>query len=136
MLTSSQNLALVLARIMFVAIFCFQDAIYNKIIYFDRSIKYIASYHLPFPYQLLYLTITLELLAGTMIIVGWKARWGAVGLLVLTVIVTLVFHRFWNNQDPREFQNQLNHFMKNISIMGGAIFIIIFGVGDYVLKKF
>lgn len=136
MLSANQNLALVIARIMFVAIFCLQDAIYNKLIYFDRSINYITSFHLPFPYLLLSLTVTLELLSSTMIIMGWKAKWGAALLLVFTGFATIIFHRFWTYQDPSEFQNQLNHFMKNISIMGGAIFIIIFDVGDYVLKKF
>jgi putative oxidoreductase len=128
-----QNASLVIARILFVAVFAFQDAIYNKIIYASRSIDYMHHFGLPFPQLLLVLTVAIELLAGFMIISGWKAQWGAFFILFFTVGVTFIFHRFWTYSDPAEIQNQLNHFMKNLSIMGGAIFIIVFGVGKYSL---
>lgn len=132
-LTTLQNLSLVIARILFVAIFTFQDAIYNKIIYASRSIEYMHRFGLPFPQLLLVLTVAIELLAGFMIITGWKAQWGAFLILIFIAGATLIFHRFWAYSDPAEIQNQLNHFMKNISIIGGAIFIIVFGVGKYSL---
>lgn len=132
-LTSLQNLALVIARILFVAVFAFQDAIYNKIFYASRSIQYMSSFGLPYPHVLLVLTIIVELLAGFMIISGWKAQWGAFFIFCFTLGATCIFHRFWNYIEPAEIQNQLNHFMKNISIMGGAIFIMVFGVGKYSL---
>ncbi len=128
-----QNISLVIARVLFVAVFCFQDAIYNKIIYAQRSLNYMQSFGLPYPRILLILVITLELIAGFMIISGLKARWGAWLILLFTLFATIIFHRFWTYSDPLEFQNQLNHFMKNISIIGGAIFIMVYGVGRYSL---
>lgn len=130
-LSAFQNGFLVAARIMFVAVFAFQDAIYNKIIYAKRSIAYMQRHALPCPLLWLVLTIMLELFAGFTIILGWHASWGAFLLLCFTLIVTVIFHRFWKHQEPQERQNQLNHFMKNICIMGGAIFIVVFGVGTY-----
>lgn len=132
-LTTLENLALVLGRILFVAVFAFQDAIYNKIFFASRSIQYMHSFNLPFPEALLIFTVVLELLAGWMIISGWKAQWGAFLIFLFTLGATCIFHRFWTYTDPAEFQNQLNHFMKNLSIMGGAIFIMVFGVGKYSL---
>ena len=132
-LTTFQNLALVVARILFVAIFVFQDAIYNKIIFASRSMQYMSQFSLPAPALLLVSTVVLELLAGFMIISGWKAQWGAFLIFCFTLAATMIFHRFWTYTTPADIQNQLNHFMKNISIMGGAIFIMVFGVGKYTL---
>jgi putative oxidoreductase len=36
------------------------------------------------------------------------------------VPVTLIFHGFWH-ADAAEFQNQLNHFLKNVAIFGGLL---------------
>lgn len=132
-LTMTQNFSLVIARILFVAIFCFQDAIYNKIIYASRSIQYMINFGLPYPHVLLVLTIIVELISGFMIITGRYSRLGALFIFCFTLGATIIFHRFWTYSDPAEFQNQLNHFMKNISIMGGAIFIMVFGVGKFKL---
>ena len=132
-LNSIQNLALVIARILFVAVFVFQDAIYNKLIYASRSIAYMKTFGLPFPPVFLMFAVSLELIAGLMIITGWHARWGAFLIFIFTLAATFIFHRFWTYRDPLEYQNQLNHFMKNISIIGGAIFIMVFGVGNYSL---
>lgn len=128
-----QNASLVVARILFVAVFAFQDAIYNKIIYASRSIQYMNNFGLPYPHIILVLTVIMELTAGFMIVTGWKSQLGALLIFCFTLVATFIFHRFWTYSDPVEFQNQLNHFMKNISIMGGAIFIIVFGVGSFKL---
>lgn len=132
-LSALQNTALVIARTLFVAVFFFQDAIYNKIIYASRSMDLMRRFRLPFPLCILILTVVMELISGFMIITGWMAQWGAFLILIFTLGATCIFHRFWTYTDPVEFQNQLNHFMKNLSIMGGAIFIIVFGVGNYSL---
>lgn len=132
-LSTFQNILLVIGRILFVAIFAFQDAIYNKLIYSSRSINYMQTFGLPYPYFILVLVVTMELLAGFMIITGWKSQCGAFLIFCFTLGATFFFHRFWTYSDPVEFQNQLNHFMKNISIMGGAIFIMVFGVGKFKL---
>lgn len=132
-LTSFQNIVLLIARVLFVAVFVFQDAIYNKIIYASRSMQYMRRFGIPYPQIMLVLTVALELMAGFMIITGWEARWGAFLILLFTLVATSIFHRFWTYRDPIEYQNQLNHFMKNVSIMGGALFIMVFGVGKYSL---
>jgi putative oxidoreductase len=39
--------------------------------------------------------------------------------------VTLIFHGFWH-ADAAEFQNQLNHFLKNVAIFGSML--VLFGI--------
>ena len=132
-LSPLQNILAVIARVLFISVFVFQDAIYNKIIYASRSMLYMKQFHLPYPGLILATSVTLELLSGFMIISGWQAQWGAFLIFCFTFVATCIFHRFWTYTNPAEFQNQLNHFMKNISIMGGSLFIMIFGVGNYIL---
>jgi len=42
---------------------------------------------------------------------------------VFLVPVTLIFHGFWH-ADAAEFQNQLNHFLKNVAILGAMLAIV------------
>jgi uncharacterized membrane protein YphA (DoxX/SURF4 family) len=38
-------------------------------------------------------------------------------------------HRFWGVADAMQAQNQMAHFMKNLAMTGGALFIAYFGTG-------
>jgi len=37
-------------------------------------------------------------------------------------------HRFWQF-DATQYANQLNHFLKNLAIVGGLLYVIAFGAG-------
>jgi len=41
-----------------------------------------------------------------------------------------MMHRFWGISDPQAAQMQMIMFMKNISILGGALLITQFGAGS------
>jgi putative oxidoreductase len=43
-------------------------------------------------------------------------------LALFLVPVTLIFHAFWGAA-AAEFQNQLNHFLKNVAILGAMLVI-------------
>ena len=51
---------------------------------------------------------------------GVQAKYAALALALFTVPVTLIFHGFWH-ADAAEFQNQLNHFLKNVAIFGALL---------------
>ncbi len=63
-----------------------------------------------------------------MLIIGWKARWAAAAMLVFTALAALFFHNFWA-VPPDQAQNQMIHFMKNISMIGGLLFVVVHGSG-------
>jgi putative oxidoreductase len=50
-------------------------------------------------------------------------------LVLFLVPVTLAMHNFWAVQDPTMAQIQMAMFMKNVSILGGALLISQFGSG-------
>jgi len=71
---------------------------------------------------LLALTIVLEIGGGLALLTGYQARAAALALAAFLVPVTLIFHGFWH-ADAAEFQNQMNHFLKNVAILGAMLTI-------------
>ena len=65
---------------------------------------------------------------GLSVLTGFKARWGALALVLFLVPVTAIFHNFWTLQGMEQ-QMQMIHFMKNLAIMGGLLSIVARGAG-------
>jgi len=69
-------------------------------------------------------------LAGALsILLGYRAKIGAWLLVLFLVPVTLAMHNFWAVHDPMMMQIQMAMFLKNVSILGGALLISQFGAG-------
>ena len=129
---NTQNLLALVGRLLLAAIFVVAG--FNKIPGFDGVAGYIASKGLPMPQVLAALTIALELVGGIMLVVGYKVRWVALAFFLWLIPTTLIFHKFWGI-DAAQVQNQMNHFMKNVAIMGGMALVMAFGPGAYSLDK-
>jgi putative oxidoreductase len=94
----------------------------NKVFAFSYVAGWMASMGLPLASLLLAGTIALEVGGGLALITGFQARWASLGLALFLVPVTLIFHAFWG-AGAAEFQNQLNHFLKNVAILGAMLVI-------------
>lgn len=113
--------------------FIFLRSAYGKITGFTAVSGMMAKKGMPFSDVLLAGAIAFEIAGGLMILAGWHARIGALLLAAFLVPATLVFHNFWA-VDPSQLANQLNHFMKNLAILGALVFIIGMGSGPLSLK--
>jgi putative oxidoreductase len=71
----------------------------------------------------------LELAAGLSILLGYRAKLGAWALVLFLVPVTMMMHPFWAAPDNETMALQLTMFMKNLSLIGGALLITQFGSG-------
>jgi putative oxidoreductase len=100
----------------------------GKITAFTATAAMMAGKGMPMTEVLLVGAITIELVAGTMLVLGWKTHWAALGLLVFLVPATAYFHDYWNAA-PAQVMNQTNHFFKNFTIMGALVFIMGMGAG-------
>ena len=91
---------------------------------------------MPYPEVLLVGTIAFEIVGSLCVLLGWKARWGALALLIVVIPATLIFHNYWaiDPAQVRELTNQTNHFFKNLTIMGALVFIIGMGSGPLSLS--
>ena len=61
--------------------------------------------------------------------IGWQTRIAAILFAGFSVMSAVLFHADFS--DP----NQMIHFMKNISITGGFLFLIVHGAGNYSLDS-
>lgn len=107
---------------------------FNKIGAFSATAAFMASKGLPIPAVLLVPAIAIELGGGLMLIAGWHARIAALVLFLFIIPTTLIFHNFWA-ADPGEYQAQFINFMKNLSIMGGMLFVAAYGPGPLSLGQ-
>src|SRR5438045_3467353 len=78
---------------------------------------YRGSKGLPMPEVLAALTNALELGGGILLMIGYKVRIVSILFFLWLIPTTLLFHKFWGI-DAAQVQNQMNNFLKNVSIMG------------------
>src|SRR6266849_233385 len=70
---------------------------------------------------------------GLSIWLGDRAKLGAWLIVLFLIPVTLMLHKFWLVTDPMMAQIQMILFMKNVSMLGGALLITQFGAGPFSL---
>ena len=86
------------------------------------------------PTWLGYLIAAIEVLGGLAILIGFKTKWVAWGLVVWLIVVTVFGHPFWSMEGAARGPNQLN-FYKNIAIMAAYLLLAIGGPGRYSLDN-
>jgi putative oxidoreductase len=97
------------------------------------TIGYAASQGVPFPNILVPLSGLLAIAGAVSIVLGYKARIGALLIIVFLVPVSFAMHPFWNVPDPMMRQIQLSMFMKNLSMLGASLYFLTAGAGAYSL---
>jgi putative oxidoreductase len=70
-----------------------------------------------------------EIVGGLCVLLGVKARLGALALFLFLIPVTLTFHNFWTYPDPKEYQQNMILFMHNLTLMGGLLLVMTYGSG-------
>jgi putative oxidoreductase len=73
--------------------------------------------------------VALEIIGSLSILIGLKARFGALLLLIFLAPVTYFFHDFWTFEDQARQQTEMINFLKNVAIAGGLLMILAMGPG-------
>lgn len=81
---------------------------------------------LPWAPLALVLATILELFGALLILFGIKPRLGAVLLIIFLIPTTILMHHFWFLENSTR-QIELAMFMKNLAIIGGLLFVSVFG---------
>lgn len=115
-----------IGRILLVLMFLMSGL--SKFAGLEGTAGYIASKGLPIPQVLAILAAVVEVVAALMVIVGWRARWGALALIVFTVLASFLFHNFWAMPEAQKMMEQ-QAFMKNMAAIGGLLLVFAFGPG-------
>ena len=99
----------------------------NKIGNYEGSVGWMETFGMPGIF--LIPAIILEIVAPILIIIGYKVKIAAALLSVFCIATALIFHTDFSNQ------MQFVSFMKNISIAGGFLFLVINDTKDFSLER-
>lgn len=94
-----------------------------------QEIGYATQQGVPLAQVAVPLSGVIALAGGLSILLGYRAKIGAWLLVLFLVPVTLLMHNFWAVKDPMMAQIQQVMFLKNVSMLGGALFIAQAGSG-------
>ena len=114
-------------RILLAALFLVAGT--RKLMAVAGTAGYFGKLGFPMPEVLVWVVIVVEIGGALLLILGWHARKAAWLLMLFTLIATFAAHRFWE-VDAAQYGNQLNHFLKNLAIVGGLLFVAAAGTGS------
>ena len=121
-----RNFGPLVGRLLIAAIFIVSG--YGKIGGFEGTAAQIAAKGMPLPELAAAGAIAVELVGGILVIIGWHARLAATALFLFMIPTTLLFHNFWAFEAAQQAGQRI-HFMKNLAIMGGILYVMVFGAG-------
>ncbi len=107
----------------------------RKVMGFAGAVAYLAKLGFPAPEVMAVIAIIIEIGGSILLIVGWRTRWAAWLLVLFVVVAAFAAHRFWEITDTGQFYNQMNHFLKNVAIVGGLLYVATFGPGSASVDK-
>ena len=121
-----------LGRLMLCAIFV-MSAVANKIPNFKQTVVVMEGEGIPQANYMLIGAIAFLILGSLLVLLGYKARLGALLLLIFLGLATYYFHDFWTIEDPQAKQMETISFMKNLALAGAMVFIMANGSGYWSL---
>lgn len=126
-LHATRNTIPLIARILLSVLFLWSGI--NKMIHPVDTQAYMTAHGMPLTGLFLVLAIVLEVGGGLSLLLGIKAKLGAIALLVFTFVATIIFHTNWTEQVQQVM------FLKNLAIMGGLLMVFQYGVGNVVVRR-
>ena len=118
-----------LGRLFFVLVFVMSGPRH----FLSQTIGYAASQGVPLASITVPISGVLALAGGLSVLLGYRAKLGAWLIVLFLVGVTPMMHKFWAVTDPMIQQMQMIMFMKNVSMLGGALLISQLGSGPWSL---
>lgn len=127
--TRRADVLILIGRILLAWVFV--GSAYGALANFSGSVGYFRSLNLPAPELFTIVNIAVEALISVGLILGVGTRYCAVLTFVFVLAATIVAHRYWEYPAGAQQMGQYNNFLKNISIMGGAMLIFVTGAGRF-----
>lgn len=131
--TSNADLLILIGRILLAWVFV--GSAYGALMNFSGSVSYFRSLNLPGPQLFTTITVALEMLISAGLILGIGTRYCAILIFVFVVSATAIAHRYWEYPAGPQQIGQYNNFLKNVSILGGALLILVTGGGRFSLDR-
>ncbi|HEX5112034.1 MAG TPA: DoxX family protein [Saprospiraceae bacterium] len=127
------NIFDLVGRILISAIFFYEGI--DSVLYAEKMKLTMAEYGITWqPDFLLYSSIVCLMVGATMVIIGYRIRFGVWLLLIYWLPVTFIVYSFWNDPVSEQRLHAIL-FMKNIAVAGGLLMIAAHGGGKYSIQR-
>lgn len=93
---------------------------------------YLTSLKAPAPDVLAWIGLIIEVVISITLVFGVATRYGAAVGIVFLIVATALAHRYWEYTGPAVGM-QYNNFLKNLSMLGGMLYVFVFGPGRFSL---
>lgn len=117
----------VVSRVMVSLIFILSGL--SKLGSYNNTVRYMTLKGIPAAPLFLYASVLVEILGGLMVALGYKAKIGLFLLIAFLIPTTFVFHGNFSDK------TEVFQFLKNLSIIGCLLFMIVNGPGKWALDK-
>lgn len=128
-----QAFVLFIGRLLLSIIFIYSAV--SQVNNWDNLTEIMTAKQIPMIPVFLVLSLVLQLFGALALIFGNKSRLGAVLLILFIIPTTIVFHDWWNlaGQDQ---EIEMITFMRNMAILGGLFYILVFGSGHNAYEEY
>lgn len=89
----------------------------------NSMVGYATGKGAPMPKLTVPLTGAMILIGGICLALGWRRFIGAGLIFIFTVLAAFFMHAFWKEKDPMVRMAEQGHFMKDLGLGGGALFM-------------
>ena len=93
---------------------------------------YLTNLKAPAPELLAWIGLIMEVVISITLVFGVATRYGAVVGIIFLIVATALAHRYWESSGPA-VAAQYSNFLKNLSILGGMLYVFVFGPGRFSL---
>ena len=91
---------------------------------FTDHIERMEGFGVPFPGATFWIGIVLQLGGAAMVAFDWHPAIGTLCLIVFTITATMIFHRFWQKDDPLQRNLSRITLLGNTAILGGLLLLL------------
>jgi len=113
----------------------FLSEAYARAIAWEGTVSLLALQDIPLPPIVHFFTLTVMVLGSLSLLLGARARLGALALFVFIAISNVVMNDFWTLADPIERQVAFDVFARNLAVGGGLLMVMGLGPGRLALEK-
>lgn len=107
----------------------------DALVFFEKTKSTMTAYGVSWHQDVVLISlITILILGGFLVLIGYYASFGSVLLLLYWLPYTLIVYSFWD--DPVELKRlHALYFMRNLALCGGLMLLLANGAGKYSIKR-
>src|SRR5262245_61135267 len=125
-----RDLWILIARIALSTVYLYSG--FDKLICWNDGLKFCLKHKMPQPKTVLAVTAVLHVVCGLMVLLGFYTRFGAVVLLLFTIVATYWVHNPLGRTND-DFRREMMISLEHLAIIGGLLLIAVTGPGAFAL---